>query len=58
MEETSSNCQQFVGAGINSLMPISDGLGSTVFCRKKEKARPMRIELDGKVVYFQPESEF
>ena len=45
-----------VGAGINTLMSISDGLGPSIFCRKMEKARPMREEMDGKAVYFPPES--
>ena len=45
-----------VGAGINTLMSISDGLGSSIFCRKMEKTRPMSEEMDGKVVYFPPES--
>ena len=45
-----------VGAGINTLMSISDGLRSSIFCRKMEKTRPMREEMDGKVVYFPPES--
>ena len=45
-----------VGAGINTLMSISDELGPSIFCRKMEKARPMREDLDGKVVYFPPES--
>ena len=45
-----------VGAGINTLMSIYDGLGPSIFCRKMEKARPMREEMDGKVVYFPPES--
>ena len=45
-----------VGAGINTLMSISDGLGSSIFCRKMEKTRPMREEMDGEVVYFPPES--
>ena len=45
-----------VGAGINTLMSISDGLGPSIFCRKMENARPMREEMDGKVVYFPPES--
>ena len=45
-----------VGAGINTLMSISDGLGSSTFCRKMEKTRPLREEMDGKVVYFPPES--
>ena len=39
-------------------MSISDGLGPSIFCRKMEKARPMRDEMDGKVVYFPPESAF
>ena len=47
-----------VGAGINALMSISDGLGPSIFCRKMEKARPMMDEMDGKVVYFRPESAF
>ena len=29
---------------------ISDGLCSNIFCRKVEKTRPMREEMDGKVV--------
>ena len=37
-------------------MSISDGLGPSIFCRKMEKARPMREEMDGKAVYFPPES--
>ena len=37
-------------------MSISDGLGPSIFCRKMEKVRPMREEIDGKVVYFPPES--
>ena len=37
-------------------MSISDGLGLSIFCRKMEKARPMREEMDGRVVYFAPES--
>ena len=45
-----------VGAGISTLMSISDGLGPSIFCRKMQKARPMREEMDGKVVYFPPES--
>ena len=45
-----------VGAGINTLMSISNGLGPSIFCRKIEKARPMREEMDGRVVYFPPES--
>ena len=37
-------------------MSVSDGLGPSIFCRKMEEARPMREEMDGKVVYFPPES--
>ena len=37
-------------------MSISDGLGPSIFCRNMEKARPMMEEMDGKVVYFLPES--
>ena len=47
-----------VGAGIDTLMSISDGLGPSIFCQKMEKARPMREVMDGKVVYFPPESAF
>ena len=50
--------KQYVGAGINTLMSISDGLGPSIFCRKMEKARPMMKEMDGKVVYFPPESAY
>ena len=39
-------------------MSISDGLGQSIFCRKMEKARPMMKEMNGKVVYFPPESAF
>ena len=51
-EYTSLDCQQNIGAGIDTLMSISDGLGPSIFCRKMEKARPMREEMDGTVVYF------
>ena len=37
-------------------MSISDGLGPSIFCRKMEKARPMREEMDVRVVYFPQES--
>ena len=43
-------------AGIKTLMSISDGLGASIFCRKMEKAHPMREEMDGKAVYFPPGS--
>ena len=52
------NYKRHVGAGINALMSISDGLGPSIFCRKMEKARPMMEEMAGKVVYFPPESAF
>ena len=39
-------------------MSISDGLGPSIFCRKMEKAHPMMEEMDGRVVYFQPESAY
>ena len=53
-----SNCKKYVGAGISTLMTLSDGLGPSIFCGKMKKARPMREEVDGKVVYFPPESAF
>ena len=58
MEDTFENWKQYVGAGIDTLMAISDGLGPSIFCRNMEKAFPMRKEMDGKVVYFPPESAF
>ena len=57
-EYTFSDCKENVGAGINTLMSISDGLGPSIFCRKMEKVRPMKQEMDGKVVYFPPDSAF
>ena len=45
-----------VGAGRDTLMSISDGLGPSIFWWKMEKTRPMREEMDGKAVYFPPES--
>ena len=56
MEYSCRNVNKSVGAGINTLMSIFDGLKPSIFCRKMEKARPMREEMDGKVVYFPPES--
>ena len=56
MEYFSRTVNKSVGAGINTLMSISDGLGPSTFCRKMGKARPMREEMDGRVVYFPPES--
>ena len=52
------DCKQYVGAGFNILLSVFDGLGPSIFCRMIEKARPMREEMDGKVVYFPPESAF
>ena len=42
--------KQNVGAGMNTLISTSDGLGPSIFCRKMEKTRPIREEMDGKVV--------
>ena len=56
MEYVCRTVNKSVGAGKNTLMSISDGLAPSIFCRKMEKARPMREEMDGKVVYFPPES--
>ena len=58
MEYTFLDCEQYVDVGLNTLMSCSDGLGPSKFCRKMEKARPMREKMDGKVVYFQPVSAF
>ena len=43
---------------MDALMSISDGLGPSIFCPKMEEARPMMKEMDGKVVYFPPQSAF
>ena len=37
------------GTGIITLMSISDGLDRTFSCRKMEKTRSVRGEMDGKV---------
>ena len=37
-------------------MSISDKLRPSIFCRKVEKARPMREKMVGRAVYFPPES--
>ena len=58
MENTSLECKQNMGAGINTLISISDGLGPSVFGRKMEKVRPMREEMNENVVHFPPESAF
>ena len=38
-----------VGAGITTLMSISDGSDRTLFCRKMERTRSVREEMDGRV---------
>ena len=58
MEHTFLDYKQHVGAGIKTMMSISDGFGLSIFCRKMEKARPVREEMDGKVVYFPPDLAF
>ena len=43
-------CQYLcVGAGITTLMSISDGWDRTLFRRKMEKTRSVREEMDGRV---------
>ena len=56
MEYCCTTVNKSVGAAISTLMSISDGLGPSIFCRKVEKARPVREEMDGKAVYSPPES--
>ena len=51
-------CKQNICAGTNFLMSISDGLGPSIFCRKIERMRLVREEMDGNLVYFKPESAF
>ena len=58
MEHTFLDCKQYVGAGIDTSVSISDVLGPSIFCRKMGKARPMREEMERKVVYFPPKSVF
>ena len=58
MEFTVLDCKQNVGAGIDTLMSVSEGLGPSIFCRKMEKARLMREEMEGNGVFFPPESAF
>ena len=43
------DCNRYVGAGINILMSISDGLDPFTFYRKMEKARPRREEIYRKI---------
>ena len=43
-------CQYLcVGAGITILMSTSDGSDRTLFCRKMERTRSVREEMDGGV---------
>ena len=58
MEDNFLDCKQYAGAGINTLMSISDGLAPCLLCRNIKKTRPMREGMDGKVVYFPTESAF
>ena len=44
------DCKQNVGAGRSTLMSVSDGNGPSTFCRRMEKARPMKEEAHRKVV--------
>ena len=48
----------FVGAGISTSMSISDGLGYYFFCRKVEKTRPLRKEMDRNVFSFRQAGHF
>ena len=48
MEDTFQT-KQYVGAGVGTLISISDGLGPSIFCRKMEKARPIKEDMDGEV---------
>ena len=58
MEYTFLESKQNVGVGINVLMSVSGGFRSSISCRKMEKAYRTREEMDGKVIYFPPESAF
>ena len=42
-------CIYYVGAGITTLMSISDGSDLYLFCRKMERTRSVREEMDGRV---------
>ena len=41
----------FVGTGITTLMSISDGSDPYLFCRKMEKTRSVKEEVDGKCLF-------
>ena len=55
-EEIFLGCKKDIGAGINTWMSIFDGLGPSIYCRKMKNARPMREEMDGKVVFVSSQS--
>ena len=58
MEYTFISLLKNVGVGISTLMSISDGLSPSIFCRKMEKTRPGREEMDGNFFDFPPKSNF
>ena len=43
---------------MNILMPISDGSSPSIFCSKMERTRPVREQMDRKVVYIPPDWAF
>ena len=47
-----------VGAGITNSMPIYDGLDPYLFCRKMERTRSMKEEMDGEVFIFPQSRNF
>ena len=51
-------CKHNNGAVIITLRSISNGLNSSSFCRKMERARPMKENMDKEVVIFPLELEF
>ena len=52
MEMYYSNCKRNVGAGMSTLISISDELSLSIFRQKVERTRPMRKEMDGQVFLF------
>ena len=46
------------GAGKSTLISISDWSDPYIFRRKMEKTRSVKEEMDGKIVYFPPESAY
>ena len=51
-------CKEYVGAGISTLMSISDGFGHVQFLSKDGKGASYEEEMDGKVVHSPPDSLF